>query len=111
MLIGILQTGLCPSDLVDRHGEYDEMFSRFLGGHDFEFRGYRVVEGEMPSCVNSADGWLITGSRHGAYEKHDWIPPLEKFVRGAFNQMIPVVGICFGHQILAQALGGRVEKF
>jgi GMP synthase (glutamine-hydrolysing) len=61
--------------------------------------------------VEDADGWLVTGSRFGAYEEHDWIPPLEDFLRAAYAKSIPIVGICFGHQVLAQALGGRVEKF
>ena len=54
---------------------------------------------------------LVSGSRHGAYEDHAWIPPLEDFLRAAYAAAVPLVGICFGHQILAQALGGRVEKF
>lgn len=111
MKIGILQTGLCPPDLVDEHGEYDEMFRQFLGDYDFEFESYRVVENEFPDSVEAADGWLITGSKHGAYENHSWIAPLEAFLRNAHAKHIPIVGICFGHQILAQALGGKVEKF
>ena len=60
--------------------------------------------------ARAADGWLITGSRHGAYEDHAFIPVLEARIRDAFAAGVPVVGICFGHQIMAQALGGRVEK-
>jgi len=111
MKIGILQTGLCPDELIDEHGEYDAMFARFLDGHGFEFDSYRVLEGVLPSSVHDADGWLITGSKYGAYEDHEWIPPLEEFLRQVYAQKIPMVGICFGHQILAQALGGKVEKF
>ena len=70
-----------------------------------------VVDGEMPASVDEQDGWLVSGSRHGAYEDHAWIPPLEDFLRAAYAAAVPVVGICFGHQILAQALGGQVEKF
>jgi len=111
MKIGILQTGLCPPELVEEHGEYDEMFKQFLDGNGFEFVSYRIVENQFPASVSDADGWLITGSKHGAYEDHDWIAPLEDFLRKAYDQNIPIVGICFGHQILAQALGGKVEKF
>ncbi|MEM9279902.1 MAG: type 1 glutamine amidotransferase, partial [Pseudomonadota bacterium] len=46
-----------------------------------------------------------------AYENHAWIPPLEDFIRTAYAASVPIVGICFGHQIMAQALGGKVEKF
>jgi GMP synthase-like glutamine amidotransferase len=69
------------------------------------------VEEEFPATVHDADGWLITGSRHGVYEDHPWIPPLEQFIRDAFAARVPVVGICFGHQIVAQAMGGKVERY
>ena len=111
MKIGILQAGLCPEELVEEYGEYDAVFARFLNGFGFEFEGFRVVENIFPPSVNSADGWLITGSKYSAYEDHDWIAPLENFIRNAYSQSIPIIGVCFGHQILAQALGGKVEKF
>ncbi len=83
-----------------------------LAGHDFEFVSYDVVDdGEFPADVHDADGWLITGSRHGAYEDLPWIAPLEEFIREAYAAHVPMVGICFGHQIIAQALGGKVAKF
>ena len=65
----------------------------------------------FPEGIHDADGWLITGSRHGAYEDHPWIPPLEEFIRDAYAAQVPLVGICFGHQIIAQAMGGKVEKY
>ena len=110
MKIGILMAGLLPDEMVAKHGQYDKLYQRFLDGNDFEYDDYRVMENQFPSSVNDADGWLITGSKHGAYEDHDWIPPLEKFLRDAHAKNVPIVGICFGHQILAQALGGTVEK-
>ncbi|MBC2833966.1 type 1 glutamine amidotransferase [Paragemmobacter straminiformis] len=111
MLIGILQTGLAPEMLAPEMGDYPDMFARLLGGHGFTFRTWRVVEGEFPASVHDADGWLITGSRHGVYEDHAWIPPLEQFIRDSFAAHVPVVGICFGHQIVAQAMGGKVERY
>ena len=111
MLIGILQTGLAPDALQETNGDYPDMFARLLDGHGFTFRTWKVVEGEFPASVHDADGWLITGSRHGVYEDHAWIPPLEDFIRQSFAEHVPVVGICFGHQIVAQAMGGKVEKF
>ena len=109
MLIGILQTGMAPDALLDQ-GDYPDMFARLLDGHGFTFRTFRVVEGLFPASVRDCDGWLITGSRHGAYEDHPWIPPLEQFIRDSFAAHVPVVGICFGHQIVAQAMGGKVER-
>ena len=111
MLIGILQTGLAPDVLAPEMGDYPDMFARLLDGHGFTFRTWRVVDGEFPEGVHAADGWLITGSRHGVYEDHPWIPPLEAFIRTAFAEHVPVVGICFGHQIVAQAMGGKVERY
>lgn len=110
MLIGILQTGLAPDALSDM-GDYPDMFARLLAGHGFTFRTFRVLDGQFPAHVTDCAGWLITGSRHGVYEDHPWIPPLEQFIRDSLAAHVPMVGICFGHQIIAQALGGRVEQF
>jgi GMP synthase (glutamine-hydrolysing) len=110
MKIGVLMTGHPPAEMSDG-GLYDEYFARLLDGHGFEIQGYRVVDGEFPPNVEAADGWLITGSKHGAYEDHDWIPPLEEFIRDAYAAGRPMIGVCFGHQIIAQAMGGKVEKF
>lgn len=110
MLIGILQTGQAPDALVGRSGDYPDMFARLLAGQGFEFRTWRVVDMDFPASVHEAGGWLITGSRHGAYEDHPFIPPLEQFIRDAMAAGVPMVGICFGHQIIAQAMGGRVER-
>ncbi|GAA6179133.1 type 1 glutamine amidotransferase [Shimia sp. NS0008-38b] len=111
MKIGILLTGHAPEELAPHYGDYIEMFKSLLSGQDFEFLGYKVVDGEFPKSIKDADGWLITGSKHGAYENHSWIPPLEDFIREAVTLNIPLIGVCFGHQIIAQALGGKVEKF
>lgn len=111
MKIGILQTGHAPEALIDASGDYDQMFCTLLGGHGFEFETFAVLDGVFPPGPEAADGWLITGSRFGVYEDHAWIPLLEDLVRAIHAKALPMVGICFGHQIIAQALGGAVEKF
>lgn len=111
MLIGILQTGEAPDTLRAEHGDYPDMFQRLLAGHGFTFRTWRVAEMDFPEDVHAADGWLITGSRFGVYEDHPFLRPLEAFIREAAAARVPMVGICFGHQIIAQALGGKVEKY
>jgi GMP synthase-like glutamine amidotransferase len=111
MKIGILQTGQAPEALRAEKGDYPDMFVRLLAGHGFDFAHWHVEAGALPASVHDADGWLITGSRHGVYEDHPWIPPLEEFIRRARSAGVPMAGICFGHQIMAQALGGRVGKF
>lgn len=111
MKIGILQTGHTPDVLKGEFGDYDSLFPALLDGNGFEFETFAVVEGIFPNGADDADGWLITGSRHGAYEDLPWIPPLEGLVRDIRDSGKPLIGICFGHQIIAQALGGTVEKF
>lgn len=111
MRIGILECGRPLPDVQATHGTFADMFARLLDGHGFEFTAYHVEEMVFPDNVHDQDGWLISGSKHGAYEDHAFVPPLEDFIREAFAQSIPMIGICFGHQIIAQALGGKVEKF
>jgi GMP synthase (glutamine-hydrolysing) len=111
MHIGILQTGHVPDEVAARDGTYSELFARLFAHRDFTFTTWSVVDMEFPKGPEDADGWLVTGSRHGAYEDHPWIPPLEDLIRAIRDAEKPLVGICFGHQIIAQALGGRVEKF
>lgn len=110
MNIGILQTGEAPEPLR-KAGDYPDMFRQLLASGGFTFRTFRVLDGDFPASVTECEGWLITGSRFGVYEGHAFIPPLEEFIRRALGAGVPVVGICFGHQIMAQAMGGRVEKF
>ncbi len=111
MKIGILVTGHPPDELFDEFGEYDGMFRALLDGNGFTFETFNVVDNQFPDGVEDADGWVITGSRHGAYEDHAWIPPLEDLIREIQRSGNPLIGVCFGHQIIAQALGGKVEKF
>ncbi|MCB1394945.1 MAG: type 1 glutamine amidotransferase [Rhodobacter sp.] len=110
MKIGILQTGQAPEPLRAA-GDYPDLFETLLAGHGFTFQTWHVEAMEFPAGIHDADGWLITGSRHGVYEDHPFIAPLERFIREAVSARVPVAGVCFGHQIMAQALGGTVEKF
>lgn len=111
MKIGILLTGHAPDTLIDDTGDYDAIFTAMLSGHGLTFRNYAVVDGQFPAGADDADGWLITGSKHGAYEDHPWIAPLEALIRDIHARGLPLIGVCFGHQIIAQALGGKVEKY
>ena len=111
MRIGILQTGHAPDELRAALGDYSDLFQNMLAGHDFDFSVWNVVDGDFPEGPDAAEGWLITGSKHGAYEDHPWIPPLEDLIRAIDARRLPLIGVCFGHQIIAQALGGKVVKF
>ena len=108
MEIGILRTGAPPGDLAERFGPYDAMFARLLGP-GFAVRGYDAAAGALPERPDAHPAFLITGSAAGVYEPLPWIAPLLGFLREARGKA-KLVGICFGHQAMAQALGGRVEK-
>lgn len=111
--VGLLITGHVPEDLEPRHGHYGAMFTNLMGAADptIETTAIDVVGGEpLPADPNDFDGYIITGSRHGVYEDHPWIAPLEEFTRRAASAGRPNIGICFGHQLMTQAFGGRVEK-
>lgn len=112
MKIGILETGEISDDLLDKHGNYPSMFERLLHAidPDVDFISFKVLDGELPETPDEADGWIITGSKFGVYEDLPWIESLKKFIQTAVKHDIPLAGICFGHQILAEALGGKVEK-
>ena len=111
MKIGILQCGHTPDAVHAAHGDFDTMFRHIFKGDGFTFETYNVVDMEFPRGPSGADGWLVTGSRHGAYEDHPFIPPLEDLIRAIHAAARPMIGICFGHQIIAQAMGGTVAKF
>lgn len=107
MKLAILETGRPPGDLAARFGDYPAMFERLLGP-DFDYACYDAEAGALPSSPGDHDAYLITGSPAGVYESLPWLAPLSDFIRAADRQKL--VGICFGHQIMAEALGGHVEK-
>ena len=107
MKLAILETGRPPGDLADRFGDYPSMFGEMLGP-EFELETFDVEAGELPKDPGEHAAYLITGSPAGVYEPLPWIEPLQEFIRSAKGSKM--VGICFGHQIMAEALGGHVEK-
>jgi GMP synthase-like glutamine amidotransferase len=106
MRLAILEAGTPPPPLIEAHGRYPAMFERLLG---VEATSYDVAAGELPPDVGRHGAYLITGSSAGVYEDLPWIPKLATFLRAAKGRA-KLVGICFGHQIMAEAFGGRVEK-
>ncbi len=105
MKLAILETGRPPGDLAQRFGDYPAMFAELLGS-GFEVEAFNVQAGEFPT--GDHDAILITGSPAGVYDPLPWIDPLMHFIRSASDKKM--VGVCFGHQVMAEALGGHVEK-
>jgi GMP synthase-like glutamine amidotransferase len=105
--IAILETGTPPGELGKRFGRYSDMFAELLG-QDLITAVHDVTGGEFPDPAGQS-AWLITGSSAGVYDDLPWIEPLKQFLRAAKGRA-KLVGICFGHQIMAEAFGGRVEK-
>ena len=106
MKLAILETGRPPAALTTRFGDYPAMFATMLGP-EFELEVFDVQSGELPTESEHA-AYLITGSPAGVYDDLPWIAPLLHFIRTVTDTKL--VGICFGHQALAEALGGKVEK-
>lgn len=112
MKIGILDTNPPENYSINWNKIPFDTYVRFLAQTDapFSFENYIVAAGEFPKSVAACDAYLITGSPKGVYEKDDWLRELEDFIRESYAAGKKLVGICFGHQALAQALGGVVER-
>jgi GMP synthase-like glutamine amidotransferase len=112
MKIGILKTDAVRPEWVPEFGEYPDMFIHLLGSRDpsVEFVVYDVMLEEYPDDLDDVDAYLITGSKFSVYEDLPWIHRLLDFIRELHARRKPIVGICFGHQAVAQALGGRTAK-
>lgn len=113
MKLGILKTDAVRPEWVPEFGEYPDMFIALLGkvAPDLEFVTYDVEQGKYPEDIDEVDAYLITGSKSSVYDDKPWIPVLMDFVRELHRRRKKLVGICFGHQLVAQALGGKTEKY
>ncbi|MCC6538288.1 MAG: amidotransferase [Bryobacterales bacterium] len=87
---------------------FEEMYAEWLPG--VEWRVYNVHLGELPASPRECEGWVGSGSRDSVYDDTPWIHSYAECVRKMFRAAAPFVGVCFGHQMIAHALGGRVTK-
>ena len=112
MKIGILNTDIVQLEGAFEFGQYPEMFSKvfWMVEPNIKFRTYEVQFGNYPLEVNECDAYLITGSKASAYEDTPWIHSLKKFIQKLHENKKKLIGICFGHQIVAEALGGSVRE-
>jgi GMP synthase-like glutamine amidotransferase len=109
MKLAILATGAPPTALQPEFGDYPGMFRRLLGETAYDYAAYDVAAGQLPASAGAHDAYLITGAAAGVYDPLPWIAPLKDFLVAAKGQAA-LVGVCFGHQVMAEAFGGKVIK-
>lgn len=106
MKLGILETGAPPQSVRGQFGDYPAMFRRLLGPA-YDYTTFHADRGELPGRADACQAYVVTGSAAGVYEPLPWIEPLKGFLRAAKGQAA-LVGVCFGHQVMAEAFGGKV---
>jgi GMP synthase-like glutamine amidotransferase len=111
-ILGLLESDVLYPDLIDDYASYGSMVRKNLAALDkhLEFRHYRIQEGEFPSNLNECDAYLITGSKTGVYDNEPWLEPLAQWIKHAYTHKAKLLGICFGHQMLAHCLGGHASQ-
>jgi len=110
-----IRTGLLLCDRVAgkfRHieGDYPEMFTRLFDPGQVELVPYDIANDHWPAGPDVCDAFITTGSRLSVYDDLPWLRTFGEFIRSVRSAGTPFVGICFGHQMMAEALGGRVRK-
>lgn len=115
--IGVLECDHVDDRFRSIQGDYVDMFAALFDeaaksepGHAVDVVAYDAIGGRLPASPAACDAWVVTGSRYSVYDDRPWIVALGRFVREVRDAGVPFAGICFGHQLLAHALGGRTEK-
>lgn len=110
-MIGLLNAYYFQKD-EDYQKQYTSIFFDFVKANfkNEEVRVFNVALGEWPQSPNEAKAWIISGSTKGSYEDFEWIKQLSHFIRDCDSKKIKLIGICFGHQLIAHSLGGRTQK-
>ncbi|MEX2480003.1 MAG: type 1 glutamine amidotransferase [Gammaproteobacteria bacterium] len=111
--IGVFELGRVPDALADSYADYASMIIDWLRPAlpEVDYQPIALVRDTPLPPVTACDAYVYSGSRHGVYDDLPWLGLLEGFIRQAAACARPQFGICFGHQIIAQALGGQAESF
>jgi len=116
MKIGILDADKLSPSIIKKYGCYADLFINLLSplhnkfSQPLSFKRYNVFDSDYPQSIHDCDAYIITGSQYSSYEEISWIKELEDYIRLLSREKIKLIGICFGHQMIAQSLGGKVEK-
>jgi GMP synthase-like glutamine amidotransferase len=110
--IGILEADQLSEKLRQQYGSYGDMTQNLLHSVDkrLAFPRYQVTESGYPENIDDCDAYLITGSKSSIYDDKPWIKHLQDYVVTLAERQKKLIGICFGHQLIAQALGGQAQK-
>jgi len=111
--INILLCDTFPGRLPDFIPNYESLFFDLFAsiGVQADYTIYQTWQGELPTTVNTDELYLIPGSLDSAYDNKPWINALVQWIGYAYSQGAKMMGVCFGHQVIARALGGEVARY
>lgn len=111
--VNILLCDTFPGRLPDFIPNYESLFMDLFAsiGAEVNYRIFQTWQGELPDVINTDELYLIPGSLDSAYDDKPWIAALVRWVKSAYKHGAKLMGVCFGHQVIARALGGEVRPY
>lgn len=105
----IIRTGRAPNAIRARHGDFPHWFRLGARLLPQQLRIVDVAAGEALPTPQQVAGAMITGSAAMVTERAAWSERTAGWIRNAMDAELPLFGVCYGHQLMAHALGGRVD--